>query len=159
MTSPVIDFEGICDALAARFVAATIGTPTGVDAMRKSYSETPKSVPVAPSHLLEVQDGTVVANPAQWQHEFKIDGLLLLAKRPADTQRVETLRRKWLPYLLHATVDQVKLGFGGATGYTLDKAIPDGGWEWDEYSVAGTEFDAIRVHWTVYLTETVALTA
>lgn len=157
MTSPVIDFESIMDALAARFVAATIGTPTGATAMKASYAEPPKSVPQTPAHLLEVQDGEVVASPGQWKHEMRVDGVLLVAKRPGDPQRVETQRQLWLPYLLHATVDQLKLGLGGATNYSVDKAIPTG-WEWDEVKVADIEFDAIRVHWTVYVTENVSLT-
>jgi len=156
MTSPVIDFEAICDALAARFVAATLGTPTGLTAIRKSYSETPKGVAALPAHFLEVLDGTVVLNN-RWEHEIRIDGVLLLDKRPGDTARSETVRRKWLPYLLHATVDQVKLGIGAASGYEVAKVIPTG-WEWDKVDVADTEYDAIRVHWMVYLYETVSLT-
>lgn len=157
MTSPAIDFKAITTALAARFVAATIGTPTGADAMAASYAQSPKSVPQTPAHLIEVQDGSLIANPGQWKHEMNVDGVLLIAKRPADPQRVETQRQLWLPYLLHATVDQVKLNLGGATNYSVDKAIPTG-WEWDEVKVADIEFDAIRVHWTVYVTETVVLT-
>ncbi len=157
MTSPVINFAAICTALAARFVAAAIGTPTGASAMRASYAKPPKSVSATPAHLLEVQDGTVVASPGQWKHEMAIDGVLLLAKRPADPERVEEQRQLWLPFLLHATVDQGKLGLGGGTGYAVDKAVPSG-WEWTEFEVAGAAYDAIRVHWTVYVTETVAMT-
>lgn len=157
MSSPVINFTAMTSALAARFVAATIGTPTGFVAMRNSYAKPPKNVPTTPSHLLEVQDGTVVANPGQWKHEMNVDGILLIAKRQADTQREEAQRQAWLPYLLHATVDQVKLGLGAATNYTVDKAFPSG-WEWDEYEIGGDKYDAIRVHWTIYVTENVVLT-
>ena len=157
MSTPVIDFSAICTALAARFVAATLGTPTGASAMRASYAKPPKNVPATPAHLLEVNDGTVVASPGQWKHEMNIDGVLLLAKRPADPERVDTQRQLWLPYLLHATVDQVKLGLGAASGYSVDKAIATG-WEWTEYMVAADEYDAIRVHWRVYVTENVSLT-
>lgn len=157
MTSPTVGFEAICDALAARFVAAAIGTPAGEDAMKASYSKPPKSVPRTPAHLLEVQDGTVVASPAQWKHEMNIDGVFLVSRKTADTVRPEEQRRRWLPYLLHATVDAVKIGLGAQSGYTVDKAWPTG-WEWDEYKVADVEFHAIRVHWTVYVTETVSLT-
>jgi hypothetical protein len=152
-----IDFEAICDALAARFEPATIGTPTGGPAMREVYPEPPKSVPTVPAVLLEVSDGTVVANPGQWKHELHIDVIFLLSKRPADPVRVETNRRKWLPYLLRATVGQLKLGLGGATGYSVDKALPIG-WEFVEYDVAGVTFDAIRVAYTVWVTGTVSLT-
>lgn len=157
MTTPVIDFSAICNALAARFVAATIGTPTGAVAMRASYAKVPKSITAAPAHLLEVQNGSIIPNPGEWKHEIHIDGLLLLARRPADPSRVETLRQLWLPYLLHATVDQAKLGIGAQTGYTLDKALPFG-WEWTEFEVAGDTYDAIRVDWALFITETVALT-
>lgn len=158
MSTPTVNVEAILDALAARFLAAAIGTPTGAQAMRASYSETPKNVAATPCHLLEVQDGTVVANPGQWKHEIQVDGLLLLSKRPGDTARVETQRRLWLPYLLHASVDQVKLGLGGASGYSVDKAFPVG-WEFTEYLVGADTYDAIRVAWTIWVTENVTLTA
>lgn len=153
----MIDLEAICDNLALRFEPATIGTPTGAPAMREVYSESPKSVPTVPAVLLEVADGSLTANPGQWKHELAIDVMFLLSKRPADPVRVETNRRKWLPYLLRATVGQMKLGLGGATGYSVDKAIPTG-WEFTEYDVADVTFDAIRVRFVVYVTETVALT-
>lgn len=152
----MIDFEAICDALALRFEPATIGTPTGAPAMREVWPEPPKSAPTVPAVLLEVQEGTLVATPGQWKHEFHIDVIFLLSKRPADPVRVETNRRKWLPYLLRATAGQVKLGLGGATGYSVDKALPTG-WEFVEFDVAGVTFDAIRVPYTVWVTETVTL--
>lgn len=157
MTSASIDFGAICTAFAARFVAAAIGTPTGAQAMRASFADPPKNVPTVPSHLLEVQDGSVVANPGQWKHELNVDGLLLISKRAGDTAREDRQRKLWLPYLLHATVDQIKLGLGGATNYSVDKAIPTG-WEFTEYEVGADKYDAIRVHWTIYVTETVVLT-
>ena len=153
----MIDFEAICDALAARFETGVIGTPTGAPAMREVYPEPPKAVPVVPSVIVEVSDGTLVANPGQWKHELNIDVMFLLSKRPADPVRVETNRRKWLPSLLRATAGQMKLGLGGATGYSVDKAIP-AGWEFVEYDVADAPFDAIRVRYVVYVTETVSLT-
>lgn len=153
----MIDLEAICDGLAARFAAATIGTPTGAPAMREVHAETPKNVPVTPAVILEVQDGTVVPNPGQWKHEIGIDVLFLLARRQADTVRVETNRRKWLPYLLNATVGQLKIGLGGASGYSVDKAIPTT-WEFAEYDVGGNTYDAIRVAYTVHVTQTVSLT-
>ncbi|HUT76773.1 MAG TPA: hypothetical protein VM285_03750 [Polyangia bacterium] len=153
----MIDLEAICDALALRFEPGTIGTPSGGPAMREVYSESPKSVPTVPAVLLEVQDGTLVASPGQWKHEISIDVLFLLSKRPADPVRVETNRRKWLPYLLQATVGQMKLGLGGASGYSVDKAIPIS-WEFTEFDVADVTFDAIRVRYVAYVTESVTLT-
>lgn len=157
MTAPVIDFKGICTALGARFAAATLGTPTGAPAIRAVYPQSLKAAPALPCIILEPQDGSVVANPGQWKHEMQIDVLLVLAKRPADPDRVETWRQLYLPYLLHATVDQLKLGLGGASGYTVDKAIP-ATWEYDLFRVGDMEFDAIRVPYTVYVTENVTLT-
>lgn len=153
----MIDLEAICDALALRFEPGTIGTPSGGPAMREVYSESPKSVPTVPAVLLEVQDGTLVASPGQWKHEISIDVLFLLSKRPADPVRVETNRRKWLPYLLQATAGQMKLGLGGASGYSVDKAIPIS-WEFTEFDVADVTFDAIRVRYVAYVTESVTLT-
>lgn len=157
MTSPVVDFGAICTAFALRFVAATIGTPTGAQPMRASYADPPKNIGGTPAHLLEVQDGTLVANPGQWKHQLNIDGLLCISKRVADPVREDRQRKLWLPYLLHATVDQMKIGLGGATNYTVDKALP-GGWEFTEYEVGADKYDAIRVHWTIYVTENVVLT-
>jgi hypothetical protein len=151
----VIDFEAICDALALRFEPATIGTPSGAPAMREVYPE-PPSVPTVPAVLLEVAEGSLVPNPGQWKHEFQIDVLFLLSKRPGDPVRVETNRRKWLPYLLRATVGQFKLGLGSATGYSVDKAIPTT-WDFVQYDVADAAFDAIRVRYVVYVIETVSL--
>lgn len=156
MTAPTIDFESIMDALALRFVAAQIGTPSGATAMKASYAEPPKSVPQTPAHLLEVQDGTLELLSPGFRHEMNVDGLLLLAKRPADPVRVEEQRQRWLPYLLHATADQSKLGIGAQAGYEVLKVIPVG-WEWDTYKVAEVEFEAIRVHWTIFISETVVL--
>lgn len=157
MSSPTVDFGAICTAFAARFLAAAIGTPTGATAMKQSYADPPKNVPQTPCHLLEVQDGTVVANPGQWKHEMNIDGLLLISKRVGDTAREDRQRKLWLPYLLHATVDALKITLGGAVGYSVDKAIPVG-WEFTEYEVGADKYDAIRVHWTIYVTESVVLT-
>ena len=154
----MIDLEAICDGLAARFAAATIGTPTGAPAMREVNAETPKAVKATPAVILEVQDGTVVANPGQWKHEIGVGVVFLLARRQADPARVETIRRKWLPRLLSATTGQLKIGLGQASGYSVDKAIPTG-WEFTEYDVAGTTYDAIRVSYTVFVTETVSLVA
>lgn len=153
----MIDFDAPCTALAARFAPGTIGTPTGASAMRASYSETPKNIAAYPAVLLEVGNGTLVANPGQWKHEMIVDVVFLLSKRPADPARVEKQRRKWLPYLLSATTGQMKLGLGGASGYSVDKAIPNG-WTFEEYEIGGDTCDAIRVPYTIYITETVSLT-
>lgn len=158
MTSPVLDFKAIVNALGARFTAANMGTPTGAPAIRAVYPQSAKGTLALPVVILEVQDGEVVANPGQWKHEMHVDVLLLLAKRPADPDRVETYRQLYLPYLLHATVDQLKISLGGASGYSVDKAIPTG-WQWDLYRVADVEYEAIRVSWSIHVTETVVLTA
>jgi hypothetical protein len=149
-------FLNAVDALGDRFAAAVLGTPSGAPAVRAVYPVSTKSVSALPAVVLEVQDGTLVANPGQWKHEWNVDVLLLLAKRPADPQRVETYRQKYLPALLGATEGQLKIGLGGESGWNVDKAIPTG-WEWTEYMVGDQEYDAIRVPFTIYATETVAL--
>lgn len=153
----MIDLDAICDALAARFAAGTIATPTGASAMRKSYAKVPKNIAAFPAVMLEVQEGSVVASPGQWKHEINVDALFILPKRPADPARVEDQRQTWLGTLLAATQGQLKLGLASASGYSVDKAIPTG-WEWTEFNVGGEERDAIRIHYTVYATETVTLT-
>lgn len=155
----MIDLEDICDGLAARFAAATIGTPSGAPAMRYVYAETPNNVAATPAVILEVDSGEIVANPGQWKHEIVINVIFLLARQQGDTRRVEEARRRWLPYLLNATQGQLKIGLGGASGYSVDKAIPAGTWEFTEYDVAGDTYDAIRIPFTVYVTETVTLVA
>lgn len=156
MSTPTIDFAAVCTALGTRFTAANMGTPTGAPAVRAVYPQSAKAVAALPAVILEVQDGEVVANPGQWKHEMNVDVLLLLAKRPADPDRVEMYRQLYLPYLLHATVDQVKIGKGGESGYSVDKALPTT-WEWDLYSVADIQYEAIRVAYKVWITETVSL--
>lgn len=156
MSSPTIAFSAICTALGNRFAAATLGTPSGAPAIRNVYPQSAKAIAALPAVILEVQDGEVVGNPGQWKHEMNVDVLLLLAKRPADPDRVEMYRQLYLPYLLHATVDQLKIGKGGESGYSVDKALPMT-WEWDLYSVADVQYEAIRVAYKVYITETVSL--
>lgn len=157
MTTPAIDFESAMDAFAARFLPATIGTPTGADAMRYSYAEPPNGIPATPSHVLEIQDGEVTPNAGQWMHTIRIDGLLLLSKAPADMPRIETQRQLWLPYLLHATVDQWSLGLGAQSGWGIKSVLP-GTWTWDTYAVGGVEYEAIRVHWLMTILENIAAT-
>src|SRR5512139_846719 len=128
----MIDLEDICDGLAARFAAATIGTPSGAPAMRYVYAETPNNVAATPAVILEVDNGTVVANPGQWRHEITVNVWFLLGRQQGDTKRVEENRRRWLPYLLAATTGQFKIGLGGESGYSVNKAYP-ADWEFTEY--------------------------
>jgi len=154
----MIAFKAICDALAARYQAGTIATPSGAVAMRKAYGQLPKNIPAVPAVVIDVQDGTLTANPGQWKHEMAIDVVFLLAKRPGDTARVDAQRQLWLPTLLAATQAQLKLGLGGAVGYSVDKALPVG-WEFTEFPFGADSYDAIRIHYTVFVTENVTLTA
>lgn len=156
MSAPSIDFEDICAALGNRFLASAMGTPVNADAVRKVYPQSTRGALALPAVVLEPQRGTVVAAPSQWKHEMDVDVLLLIAKRSADEARMEAARQRYLPYLLHATADQLKLGLGSESGYSVDKAIPTG-WEWDRYDVAGVEYEAVRVAYRVYVTETVSL--
>lgn len=156
MSLPGSAFLTAVDALGDRFAAAVLGTPTGVPAVRAVYPVSTKSVSSLPAVVLEVQDGNLVANPGQWKHEWNVDVLLLLAKRPADPARVETMRQAYLPYLLGATKNPMKLGLGGESGWNVDKALPST-WEWTEYDVADVTYDAIRVSYTIYVTESVTL--
>lgn len=156
MTAPVINLKGICDALALRFVAATIGTPSGASAMRGATGQTPKAITAFPYTFIEVQSGSIVANQ-RWEHHIALDSVTVFSKRTGTTQRPEADRQRWLPYLIHATVDQMKLGLGAQAGYEVKSAFPTG-WEWDEIEVAGEELYGIRVHWDIWVYETVSLT-
>ncbi len=152
----MIALQAPCDALAARFYpAATLATPSGADAMRGSLGRMPKAVPGTPYVYIEVINGTVVAND-RWEHEIDVDAVFLLDKRPGDPARVDKQRQLWLPSLLAATEGQLKLGIGAQSGYELAKALPTG-WQWDEVAVAGDEYDAIRVHYKLFIYESVVL--
>lgn len=144
------------DALGDRFVAATMGTPTSTPAVRAVFPVSLKAAPALPAVVLEVADGTVTPNPGQWRHEINVDVYLLLAKRPADPQRVETWRQRYLPYLLGATQGQMKLGLGAQSGWELKSALPTT-WEWTEYAVADIGYDAIRVGYQLIIHENVSL--
>ena len=157
MSLPGTAFVTAVAALADRFQPATLGTPSGCPAVRAVYPVSAKAISNLPAVLFEVQDGTLVANPGQWKHEWNVDVLLLLAKRPADPDRVETYRQGYLPYLLAATTAKLKLGLGSEFGWSVDKAIPTG-WEWTEFRVSDIDYDAIRVPYTIYVTESVTLT-
>lgn len=149
------DIGAAVTALAARFEPATIGTPTGAPAMREVYDLPPKGVPTVPAVVLEVQDGTIVAQSSYWEHHVSVDTVFLLSQRPGDPARVEANRRRWLPYLWSATIGQWKLGIGGQSGYELKSALPVS-WEFIIYAVGSNEFDAIRVTWDLWINQTVS---
>lgn len=151
----MIDLKAICDALAARFAAGTISTPSGALAMRKSYAAPPKSLPIVPAVILEVQDGTMTPNPGQWQHEINIDVVFCYSKREGDTVRQDTQRQRWLGQLLAATQAAMTITLAGSG---VKSALPTG-WEFVEYEVGASVFDAIRVHYQVIVRETVSLAA
>lgn len=151
----MIDFKAICDNLAARFAPATIATPSGAPAMRPPSGQMPKGIAVVPFAFVEATDGQVIAQDGGvWQHEMHVDVVFCLDKRQGDPRRVDANRQRWLPSLLAATEGQLKLGLGAQSGYSVMKAIPTG-WRWAEETVSGIEFDAIRVHYTIYVNETV----
>lgn len=151
------DFYATCNALAARFAPGTITTPTDALAMRAAFGQMPNAVPATPAVYCEPTSGQVVANQT-WDHEWDIDVVFLVDRVTADPKRIETQRQLWLPTLLRATQGELKLGIGAQSGWELKKAIPTG-WEWDEVNVAGTDFSAIRVHYRVFVAETVTLVA
>lgn len=152
----MIDFLGICNGLASRFAPGTISTPSGAVAMRAAIGQMPKSAPTVPMVYVEVTQGTVTANPAQWQHVMEMDVVFLLSKRPGDPVRVEKQRQTWLPTLLAATEGKLKLGIGVQSGYEVQKALPTQ-WRWDEVVVGGEDYDAIRISFQVWVLETVSL--
>lgn len=153
----MIGFKAACDALAARFAPGTITTPSGAVAMRHAYGQMPKNVAAVPCVLVEPINGQVFADSDRWRHEMDVDVLFLLSKRPGDPARVETQRQIWLPTLLAATEAQLKLGLGGQVGWELAKAIPTG-WEWAEYPIGADLYDAIRIHFRLFIYEDVTLT-
>ena len=152
MTVPSFDFYTVCSALGSAFAPGTIGTPTGEDAMRAVYPHGVKGIGAYPALVLQVQHGEVVANSDNWSHKAYIDAILLLSKRGGNPPDVEASRQRWLPYLLSATEDHLKIGVGAQSGWELKSAMPIG-WEWAEVDVDGDGFDGIRVHYEVWIYE------
>lgn len=153
----MIDMKAICDALATRYTAAAIATPTGATALRPSFGQMPESAPAIPCIYIEPTTGTVVASVGIWDHHLFLDAVFLISKRTGTTRRPEKERQLWLGSLLAATEAQMKLGLGAASGYVVKSAFPQG-WAWDEVDVADQAFHAIRIHYDVWAQETVSLT-
>lgn len=149
-----MDLEDICDALAARYVSATIGTPTGALPIRFTYGQAPNSMPATPSVVVIPQRGEMVYNPGQRQTQHEIDVLFYHSKRQGDIPRSETERQRWLMYLLNALHGQAKLGLGSSG---VDKALPTN-YEFVELPYGGDLYDGIRISVTVWVTESVTLT-
>lgn len=154
----MIDYQAICNALAARHAPGTMATPSGASAIRGASGQMPKGVPATPYMYVEPTSGTVVAQSGTWDEHHYMDAVFLLAKKSGDPARVEKQRQIWLPSLLTATTGQMKLGLGAQSGYSVKSAFPQG-YEWDEVDVGGDAYDAIRVHYDVWVQETVTLVA
>ena len=152
----MIGFASICDGLAARFAAATMGTPSGAPAIQRTYGARPTSLPALPAVYVAPTQGSVVAASDHWRHEMDLDAVLVLSKSPGDPATLDLWRELYLPYMLAATEGQVKLGLGAQTGWEVAKALPTG-WDWDEPVIDADKFDGIRVHFRVWVNETVSL--
>lgn len=153
----MIDFYGICNGLAARFAPGTIATPSGASAMRAALGQLPKGAPTVPMVFVEALDGTVIAQDGGiWVHEMHVDVVFLYSKRQGDPVRQDAQRQRWLPSLLAATEGQLKIGIGAQAGYEVLKAIPTG-WRWAEERVSDIDYDGIRVHYSVFVNESVSL--
>lgn len=149
----MMDFNDICDGLAARFEPATIGTPTGADAMRSAWGQAPNGPKPTPFAVVFPQDGEVTYTPGQRLGQHNLDLQFFLSKAGGDFSRVETQRQLWLPYLLSATDGQMKLGLSG----TVLKAIPVS-WTYAEIVYGGDTYDGIVIHFRVWTEESVTLT-
>jgi len=148
-----MDFNAICDGLAARFAAATIGTPTGATAMRGAYGQAPNGVPTFPCVVVVPQNGDVTYGAGIEDGQHDIDVNFYYAKAAGDFPRSETQRQLWLPYLLTATNGQMALGLAP----TVLKAIPTG-YEFAELPYGGETYDGIVVHYRVWTRDSVTLT-
>ena len=146
-----MDIEAICDALAARYTPGTIGTPTGVPAMRAAYGQMPHSMPNTPAVVVMPQDGDVVAESGSWVLTNNIDVNFYLSKAPGDIERVETYRQKWLQTLLEAVLGSLTLG-------SIVKSAFPIGWEFTELPYGGDQYDAIVIHYQVIVREAVTFT-
>lgn len=145
-----MDLKAICDALAARFTAATMGTPTSSPAMLATYGQQPKSGSQAlPATIVEADiAGQVITDNDAWRYRIHVPTVTLFSKRPGDSAQVEAWRQRYLGYLLAAAEGQMKLGIGAQPGYEVKSAMPMD-FEWLEYPIGSDDYDAIRVRWEV----------
>lgn len=148
-----MDFNDICDGLAARYAPGTIGTPTGASAMRGAYGQEPNGAKPTPFVVVHPQDGEVTFDPGILRGEHNLDVDFYLSKASADFKRIETERQLWLPLLLTATTGQVKLNLAPI----VMKALPVG-WEYDQLPYGGETYDGITIHYRVWTEEAVTLT-
>lgn len=137
------DLKAACDALATKYAA--VSKPTGASVgMRGASGQIPMAVSAFPWTVIVPQDGEFIADAGAWHGTQHIDAVILWAKTPGDTARVELDRQLWLPTLLTATLGDMDLGQAG----DVKSAIPSG-WEFLEYPYLGTEYDATVIHFDV----------
>lgn len=149
----MFDLEDISDAIAARYLPGTIGTPTGAMAMRASYGQMPNSIPITPAVVVVPQRGEVVYGTQTWDVTHEIDVLFFYSRKQADVPRSETERQRWLPYLLNALNGQMQLGLSGS----VKSAMPTS-YEFTELPYGGEQYDGIRISLDVIVREPVTMT-
>jgi len=147
----VFSLYSVCNAMATKL--GNVTPPTG-ETMRKAYGQAPNNVPSLPAAVVEPKSGSLVLAPGAYNGTHAIDVVFLIERASADFARIETRRQKWLPVLLHVFDSAMALGLSG----TVNKVYPIG-WEFVTSAYAGTEYDAIVVHFELSTTEIVTLAA
>lgn len=148
----MVSLKAICDALAARYAAGTIATPTGATAMRSSWAQAPHGPKPTPFLVIAPQTGDVIGGAGEWQITHHVDANFYLSKAPGDIHRVETLRQLWLPTLLAAPLGLMTLGI---TNVKSDFPVS---YEFLELPYEGDGYDGITIHLDVIVREPVTFT-
>lgn len=149
-----MNLKSICDAIAARYAPGTISTPSGAEAMRNSYGQSPHSMPNTPAVVVQPQTGEAVPGSGTWDVTHQVDVEFYLSKSPGDVARVEKQRQLWLPTLLEAVLGQMQLGLGSDG---VKSALPTG-YEFTTLDYGGDIYDGIVIHLDVIVREPVTYT-
>lgn len=146
------DFKAISNALAAKYGAGTIATPSGAVAMWSSWGQAPHGPKPTPFVVVFPQNGTVILESGAWAitHHANVD--FYLSKAPGDIARVEAQRQIWLPTLLSATL------LGYTLGGTVKSALPVG-YEFVELPYDGDMYDGIRINYELIVREPIPVAA
>lgn len=146
------DFKAICNALATKYGAGTIATPSGAVAMRSASGQAPHGPKQPPFVVVFPESGTIILESGAWVITHRINVDFYLSKAPGDISRVETQRQIWLPTLLAATLSGYTLGLAG----TVKSALPIG-YEFVELPYGGDMYDGIRINFEVIVRESITV--
>lgn len=104
-----LDFDGIANALAARFLAAQLTAPTGYATIRSSTANPPGAIGPTPCVIVTIAEGGFETGQGtrtgsqSWFVRFYFD-------QTGDLERAEVGLRKWLGVLVNQLLTTTQLG-------------------------------------------------